>query len=228
MPSKKNQHDYIPIHEADERVKSKEYAIKGHLSEYPISKWKKNDFSYGAHFSKHVRGMFLFPKATIKRVIDEGVNPRDLFVPTAVVIIAGILTAIGGSLWSILITSSVLISFLSTVKLFIMVFAMPVWLIALWLFWTGVLHVIGSVMSGQDPFNKVRLHKMAKATGFCFVPAFLNILPLFSLVTGYWTWILCAWTTQTNYGLDKKRAFITTIPLLFTTIIGTYLRLSVL
>ena len=44
MPSKKNQHDYIPIHEADERVKSKEYAIKGHLSEYPISKWKKNDF----------------------------------------------------------------------------------------------------------------------------------------------------------------------------------------
>jgi len=228
MPKKKKQRDYIPVHPESELTRSKEYKIKGTLSEYPVSRWKKTHFKYGLHFSRHVRGIFLYPHATIKRVLKERVQTKDIFVPLAVVLIAGILTGIGGSLWQILITPSIILSIFSTVKMAIMVIAMPVWFIALWLIWTVFLHVISSVMAGSDVLNMHALHKMLKVVGFAFVPAFLNILPLFSLITAYWTWILCAWSVEMNYNLSKKSAFLAAIPLLFTTVIGTFLRLGLI
>ncbi|MFH1450858.1 MAG: YIP1 family protein [archaeon] len=226
MPEKKK-HGYLPM-DLEKDVGSHEYITKGSLSHYPLSKWKKTEFNYGVHFSQHVRGMFLYPRAAIRRILNETVTQKDVFVPLAVVLVAGVLTAIGGSLWSILLTPSVLISFFSAMKLFVMIFAMPIWFIALWLVWAGVLHSISSVMSGRDILNTHALHKSFKAVGFAFVPAFLNILPLFSLITAYWTWILCAWAMEINYGLSKKSAFIATLPLLFATIFGTFIRLSVL
>jgi|TARA_Y100000034_G_scaffold89158_1_gene107171 hypothetical protein len=227
MPKKK--HDYIPIHTDEDRRNSHEYITKGTRSQYPISKWEKSpDFKYGVHFSKHVQGMFMYPRATLKRVTDEKIVVKDMIVPLVVVLIAGILTAIGGSMWNILISTSVIMGFLSTVKFFVMIVAMPIWFIAIWLFWTVILHVVASVMSGKDVLNGHTLHKNLKVIGFAFVPAFLNILPLFSLITGYWTWILCAWALENNYGLNKKRAFIATIPLLFAIIVGTFMRLSIL
>jgi hypothetical protein len=230
MPEKKkHHHEYIPIHtEGSGKVGTHEYKTKGSLSGYPISKWKKSNFKYGLHFSRHVHGIFMYPRAAIRRIIDENIVPQDLFIPLTVVIIAGLLTAIGGSMWHILLTPSVIISFFSTLKLLITIVGMPVWFIFIWLFWTGVLHVISSIASNKDIFNTQRLHKTAKVFGLVFAPAFLNILPLVSLLTGYWVWILSAWAIEINYGLNRKRAFLVTIPLLFATILGTFIRLSVL
>lgn len=227
--SKKNR-DYIPFSNDDragERAGSKEYSIKGTLTEYPISKWKKSEVQYGLHFSQHVRGMFLFPKAALRRIIGEKPVAKELVVPFVVVLIAGILTAVG-SWWGIVLPNSILYKFFLLLTSSIWLFVLPIWFVLLWLFWTGVLHVMSSVISGRDVLDTTSLQKIFKAVGFTFVPAFLNILPMFSLATGYWSWILCAWAVEMNYGLSKKSALLATAPLLFATIAGTFIRLSIL
>ena|GEM_PF-3317429 len=182
----------------------------------------------GAHFSKHVHGMFVKPKPTIRKIIDEKVVSIDIMVPAIVVIVAGIMSAIGSRMWHILITPSYLIGLGYTVELLAFMIALPILMIVYWLIWTGIFHFIGSIVSGDNISDIDRAHRMLKLVGFCMVPAFLNILPFFALFTGLWIWMLLMWSVERNYETSRAGAFIVALPYIFVWAINFLWRLRLL
>lgn len=197
-------------------------------STYPITKYKKIQFKFGEHFSKHINGMFINPRVTIRRVIREEATSVDVFVPFMVVICAAIMTAIGVTMWEIAFTQSYLVAFMETLKFFGLFFGLPIWYVMLWLIWAGIFHFLGSLVSGKDITDKYIAHRTLKLIGFCTVPLFLNILPYFDFFTSYWKWMLCWWAMELNYGVTKRGSFIIALPMLFVTVLNTLFRLGLL
>lgn len=176
---------------------------------------KQPKVNLGAHFSKHVHGMFVKPQATIRNIIKEQNVASDLTVPAVVMIIAGIMSAIGSNMWNIIVTPSYVHGLFYTAELLLYMILFPIYMIFLWLIWTGVFHFMGSIVSGKNIANKDRVHKTLKLVGLCMVPAFLNILPLFSLFTGLWIWMLIMWSVERNYETSRAGAFIIALPYIF-------------
>ena len=182
----------------------------------------------GAHFSRHIRGMFLRPKPTIHEIISEPIVVKDLLAPFFAVVVAGIMAAIGANMWNIIVTPSIIQALWHTLLLTAGLFLFPVWFIFTWLVWTGILHFLGSVIAGKDVTQLNKGHKMLKLMGFCMVPYFLNILPFFGWFMGLWVWLLAMWAVQYNYELTDRGAFIAALPMLFVWIIALIARLGLL
>lgn len=187
---------------------------------------KKKIFDFGTHFSEHVHGMFLYPKPTIRKIATETISTKDLLVPILTVICAGVLTALGSSIWKIMVETSVLMSFIYVLGFFAKLVALPIWYLFIWLVWVGIFHFIGSFVSGKDITNLDIIHRTLKLVGLSMVPLFLNILPLFRHFTWFWVTILCYWSMQANYRISKKGGFLVVLPMLFVTVVGTLTKLG--
>jgi hypothetical protein len=181
---------------------------------------KEPRFNIGAHFSRHVHGMFVNPRRTIKTVVDEKVASVDVLVPLCVVIIAGIMSAIGANMWNIIITPSYFIGMGYTLRLIGFLIGLPIYWIFAWIIWTGVFHFLGSIVSGKNVSDIERAHVTLKLVGLCMVPAFLNILPLFGWFTGLWIWMLIMWSMERNYSTSRAGAFIIALPYIFVWVLG--------
>ena len=190
---------------------------------------KKRTFHVGEHFSAHVHGMFLHPHATIKKIVREGVIPKDTIVPALAVICAAVATAIGAGLWGLIAEESLILSFFRTLTFFGDIVIRPIiYLLLYWPITTGVFHFIGSIVSGKDIGNSHIAHRTLKLVGFSMVPLFLNVLPKFYLVTGFWFWLLSLWAIEENYDLTWKGALVVTLPLLFVTVLKTLYFLNII
>ena len=190
---------------------------------------KEKIMHVGAHFSAHVHGMFLHPKATIRRVVREPIEYRDLWVPLLTILVASVMSSIGAHLWFIALEGSIFMAFLRAIGLIVDLFLRPFWYIfVVWLPLAFIFHFLGSIVSGKDIMDFVTFHKSLKLIGISMVPAFLNILPYFSIFTGYWIYMLFFWSMRENYGTHDKGAFIITLPYLFVLILGTLHRFGLL
>jgi len=183
---------------------------------------KQRTFRIGEHFSAHIHGMFMHPHSTIKKVVREGVIPTDTAVPALVVLSAAILTVIGTHLWGLMLETSLFWSFVRTVGfLGDILWRSFTYVVFYWPIATGVCHFLGSIVSGKDIGDTHIAHRTLKLVGFSMVPFFLNILPYFYLVTGFWFWLLCLWSMEENYDISWKGSFIVTLPLLFVIALKT-------
>ncbi|MFH1424795.1 MAG: YIP1 family protein [archaeon] len=182
---------------------------------------KQKSFQIGKHFSDHVHGIIINPKPTIKRIIREGLVPQDSIVPFLVVICAAIMTAFGGAIWNIALTSNIFVALGYTLKLFISFIVLPVWFVFAWVMWTAIFHFLGSIVSGKDISNIDVMHRSLKLVGLSMVPFFFNIFPFAAFITGYWVWVLCLWSMQENYEVSWKAALVITLPMLFIRVLFT-------
>lgn len=172
----------------------------------------------GEKFSRYTHGMFLYPKPTINKIIAEDTTRTSLLVSFFVVVVAGIMTDIGLHLWNVLFPASFLTQLVSMIWFWIGILAYPILFIIKWIVWALILHFIASVMSGRDITNRDIAHRTLKLVGLSMVPAFLNIIPFFNLISGYWITLLCFWSVKANYHLHKKAALVVIAPMLFATL----------
>lgn len=191
---------------------------------------KKKALDLGKHFSAHVHGMFLHPKATIRSVIKEPIEVKDLWVPTAIVLVASVMTSLGKHIWNIAFEPSILISIGRTIQFILLdLLPRPFWLIfVVWIPSALVFHFLGSIVSGKDITDWQKMHKTFKLAGISMVPAFLNSLPYFFMFTGYWIWILTFWSMKENYDTTDGGSLIITAPFLIGTVFMTLYRLNIL
>ncbi len=191
---------------------------------------KQKAIDLGEHFSAHVHGMILHPKATIRKIVREPIDIKDLWVPFAVVLVASVMTSIGRYIWSIAVEPSILISLGHTIYFFAdLILLRPFWMIFIvWIFTSLVLHFIGSIVSGHDITDWKILHKTLKLTGVAASPAFLNILPYFFMFTGFWSYALIFWSMKENYSVSDEGAFVVTAPFLAGVVFIALIRLGLL
>lgn len=194
---------------------------------------EKNVHTLGSRFSRDVHGIFANPKETVRKIIAESHLAHAFSVPFLVVIISAVMTVFGKYIWADVlhtiaggplwyeIASSIIRGFL----LFAELIVTPVIFVILWGFWALVFHFIGAVVSSADVTDKKLFDRTLKLTGFMFAPMFLNMLPFFSAITGYWSVLIAFWGMKANYETSDSGAFIIVLPYLFTVVYGTLLLL---
>lgn len=182
----------------------------------------------GAHFSAHVHGMFVNPRHTIDRIVREELTAKDYVVPLVTVIVAGIMSAIGATVWAIAFTESIVVAFIQTLWFIALLALLPIWFVAIWIIWALIFHFLGSIVSGKDVMNLSIMHRNFKLVGLAMCPFFLNILPYFSLVSGYWVWFLFTLSVRSNYRISSRGAFIVTLPFLFVSVLVTLSRFGIM
>ncbi|HIK00188.1 TPA: YIP1 family protein [archaeon] len=192
---------------------------------------EKRVHTLGSRFSQDVHGIFSNPKLAVHRIIEEADMPYATAVPFIVVIAAAIMSAIGVDMWAHIQltaqTGSTLLQILSAVTrgviLFFRIFYNSFAFLLAWVLWSVVFHFLGSIVSGTDIAGKRTFWRALKLAGFMFAPFFLNILPFFPLITGYWSVYLAYIGMKANYETTSTGALIVTLPYLFSVVYGTFL-----
>ncbi len=189
----------------------------------------KEVHTFGSRFSRDVRGIFVNPREAVKMIIDEAELPHSLSVPIAVVVVAAVMGVFGNYLWKdVLMTltgapmwyqvvASIVRGFLFMFELIVRPIIFVIWA----LFLAVVFHFLGSIVSGADIAEGNILHRTIKLTCFAFVPLFLNILPVFPEITGYWSVWIAYIAMKENYKTTRAGAFIIILPYFFVVALGT-------
>ena len=191
----------------------------------------KETHTFGKRFSRDVHGILATPRQAVKVIISETDLPHSMSVPLAVVVTAALLTVFGkylvsditntvfgGPLW-LQVIRSVLQGLALTVELFVV----PIILIFMWITWSIVFHLLGSVVASSDITSGKMFKRTIKLTGFMFAPLFLNLLPLFPVtalyimpvVTGFWSAWVAYIAMRENYQATKGGALFITFPYIF-------------
>ncbi len=197
-------------------------------------KTEKKVHTLGSRFSQDVHGIFTDTKKAVHTIIEENELAHAFSVPFIVVIAAAILTAIGKHLWAQVFfevtTSSFLLQVISSVVRGLLLFVDLIWhSIAFLIMWVGltiVFHFVGSIVASSDITGKRTFGRTLKLTGFMFAPMFLNILPFFPLITGYWAAYIAYEGMKANYETTERGALIIVLPYLFTVAYGTFIFLK--
>jgi hypothetical protein len=154
---------------------------------------------------------------------------HSLSVPFAVVIIAALMGVLGKYLWADIFQAvlggplwyQTIVSVIRGFMLSIELVVMPIAFVFIAIFWAIVFHFLGSIVAGSDITKSGTFYKTMKLTGFIYAPLFLNILPLFPLITGYWSARIAYFAMRENYKTTNSGAFIIILPYLFTVVWGT-------
>ena len=190
----------------------------------------------GSRFSQDVHGIITKPKQAVHTIIEESDLPHSLSVPLFVVIIAAIMSAIGTDLWGHIFfataTTSVILQTLSAIwsglKLTFRIFYNSFAFLLIWVMWSVVFHLIGSIVSVTDITRKRTFWTTLKLTGFMFAPLFFNVFPRFDIITGYWSAYIAYHGMKANYETTGTGALIITLPYLFSVVFGTFLLVKAL
>ena len=186
----------------------------------PSRETKTVRYRFGEHFSKHVHGMFFYPRATIKKVVAERTTPMDLTVPIAIMFVAGVMSAFGRYFWGVLLSRSALAVGISLLRTGAAIVYLPIYFLILWILASFVFHFIGSILTGKDISNPTIMHKTMKLVGISFAPLFLNILPFFGLFTWFWAWFLCRRAMEDHYRTSQNGSILITLPMLVFAVWG--------